>query len=372
MSWSAADVLIRTRMNGRAASSVRGRRAAAWTLSVIAGAFALVAAGWSAGEIFRPPAAPSPSDSHLYAQARTGAVEESAPLRINAQWDTTGVSVNQAVGTVTSIDFDATSPVHPGAVLYTVDLRPVVAAEGTTPSFRALMQGVRGHDVAQLQRFLRDTGHATTTPDGEFGPGTESAVKRWQRSVGHLDDGVVQPGDLLNFNDLPARVAVVDDALELGKRVIGGESALYALSFSPSFSASVTAGQAAMIPEGTVVTVESSAGAWHGNVASHRWEEDGSVSLAVTGADNAPLCAEQCEAISTAAPTQLKAMALTVPRVEGVLIPTAAINTTAAGDSAVVDRKGKQTLVTVVATSRGQAIVTGIGSGTEVRIGSKR
>lgn len=343
-----------------------------WALCVTAGALALVAAGWSAAEIFRPPAAPSPSDSYLYAHAQKGAVEESAPLRIDAQWDTAGVSVNQAIGTVTSIDFDATTPVHPGTVLYTVNLRPVVAATGTTPSFRALMQGSHGQDVSQLQRFLRDTEYSTTTPDGEFGLGTESAVKRWQRATGHNDDGVVQPGDILYFNALPARMAVVDDALELGKPVVGGESALYALAASPSFSASVTAGQAAMIPEGTLVAVESSAGAWHGTVASHGWEIDGSVTLAIAGADNGPLCAEQCGTIPTTTPTQLKATALTVPRVEGVLIPAAAINTTAAGDSTVIDRNGKQTRVTVVATSRGQAVVTGITSGVEVRIGSKR
>ena len=51
-----------------------------------------------------------------------------------------------------------------------------------------LKNGSQGEDVKKLQRFLG------IGDDGSFGPGTEKAVKAWQKSNGLLDDGIV--GDL--------------------------------------------------------------------------------------------------------------------------------------------------------------------------------
>lgn len=64
-----------------------------------------------------------------------------------------------------------------------------------------LKRGSKGPEVKLLQEFLNDSGFKVSTsgpgsPGKEtdnFGPGTESAVKRWQKANGLNDDGIVGP-----------------------------------------------------------------------------------------------------------------------------------------------------------------------------------
>lgn len=64
-----------------------------------------------------------------------------------------------------------------------------------------LKKGSKAPEVKILQEFLNDSGFtvATTGPGSagketeNFGPGTESAVKRWQKANGLKDDGTVGP-----------------------------------------------------------------------------------------------------------------------------------------------------------------------------------
>jgi peptidoglycan hydrolase-like protein with peptidoglycan-binding domain len=50
-----------------------------------------------------------------------------------------------------------------------------------------LKKGSKGNDVKELQRFLG------IKDDGNFGPGTEAAVKKWQAANGLTADGIVGP-----------------------------------------------------------------------------------------------------------------------------------------------------------------------------------
>lgn len=63
--------------------------------------------------------------------------------------------------------------------------QPAPEAAGTT-----LRRGDKGDAVTQLQKKLG------MIPDGNFGPATESAVKRWQKANGLTEDGVVGPKTL--------------------------------------------------------------------------------------------------------------------------------------------------------------------------------
>lgn len=348
------------------------RRSRAWALCATAASAVLAFAAWSAAEVFMPPTSPTPTAGYLYARAQLGSVEESVPLRINAVWEPAGMENNQSAGTVTSIDIESGVLVASGDVLYSVDLRPVFAAVGGTPSFRALALGIKGQDVVQLQNHLRESGHFHALADGDFGTVTQDAVRRWQRSNGQPDDGMVLPGDVLYFDQLPAHVTLATEAPRVGEKVSGGEPMMQALSPRPSFSAPTTASQSGMMPDDTVVTVESPVGEWIGRIASRTWEDDGSVRLHVEGNEDGSLCGDQCATLSTTSPSQLKARAITVPRAEGVLIPSVAIMSTASGDTAVVDRTGKRTRVSVLASSRGQSVVAGISTGLEVRIEPSR
>jgi hypothetical protein len=63
-----------------------------------------------------------------------------------------------------------------------------------TTSKPAIALGASGDVVRYLQGVLREKASATEiTVDGEFGPVTDGAVRRFQRFVGLLDDGKVGP-----------------------------------------------------------------------------------------------------------------------------------------------------------------------------------
>ncbi|TCP88933.1 putative chitinase [Rhizobium sp. PP-CC-2G-626] len=67
----------------------------------------------------------------------------------------------------------------------------LIAANQNTPAMKILRRGSKGSAVDQLQRGLAAAGFYLLTIDGDFGPGTEAAVKLLQRSRGLLVDGVV-------------------------------------------------------------------------------------------------------------------------------------------------------------------------------------
>lgn len=58
-------------------------------------------------------------------------------------------------------------------------------AQPARPTFRVLMVGLRGGDVATLQRQLG------VTPDGDFGPLTAAAVRLFQKDHDLVADGIV-------------------------------------------------------------------------------------------------------------------------------------------------------------------------------------
>jgi hypothetical protein len=73
----------------------------------------------------------------------------------------------------------------------TTPVSPTVPAPTTT-----LKPGDSGAQVKVLQRALASLGFSTGTVDGDYGAATEDATKRFQRSVGIDDDGVVGPETL--------------------------------------------------------------------------------------------------------------------------------------------------------------------------------
>jgi hypothetical protein len=58
---------------------------------------------------------------------------------------------------------------------------------------RALKRGARGPPVIALQRELARLGYYAGRIDGQFGPGTESALSRFQTVSGLTPDGILGP-----------------------------------------------------------------------------------------------------------------------------------------------------------------------------------
>ena len=69
-----------------------------------------------------------------------------------------------------------------------IDLKAVVTEDSDTPP--VLKKGSKGEWVKKMQKVLG------AAQDGDFGPGTEKAVKAWQEKNGLTPDGVVGPKTL--------------------------------------------------------------------------------------------------------------------------------------------------------------------------------
>ncbi|WP_433916643.1 peptidoglycan-binding protein [Streptomyces sp. NBC_01744] len=73
-----------------------------------------------------------------------------------------------------------------GQVLMEVSGRPVFVWKGQVAGYRDLRPGAVGDDVSQLQRSLRELGHATGADrDGTFGAGTKTALTAFYGSIGY-------------------------------------------------------------------------------------------------------------------------------------------------------------------------------------------
>ena len=70
-----------------------------------------------------------------------------------------------------------------------------------------LKLGSKGTDVKKLQEGLKSLGYAVGTPDGSFGPKTETAVEAFQEKSGLYGDGIVGPVTALRFDDAVATVS---------------------------------------------------------------------------------------------------------------------------------------------------------------------
>jgi cell wall-associated NlpC family hydrolase len=78
-----------------------------------------------------------------------------------------------------------------GAVLGVVAVPTVPAQAGATAfGKRVLHQGLQGHDVRVLQRYLDRVGIGTTA-DGEFGPATRQSVVTWESDLQRRINGRV-------------------------------------------------------------------------------------------------------------------------------------------------------------------------------------
>ena len=64
---------------------------------------------------------------------------------------------------------------------------PAPAPKATSSAVRTLRKGMKGDDVAKMQKAIG------VGADGDFGPGTLVAVKKWQKLNGLVADGIVGP-----------------------------------------------------------------------------------------------------------------------------------------------------------------------------------
>ena len=322
---------------------------------------------WAGGAALEPPDDPlesAPSEVVYTVEEET--VSRGFSFVAVGEWSTSPAGRNADAGTVTSVDVDPGQQVSSGDVLYTLDLRPVVAAEGEVPMFRTLELRTEGQDVRQLQELLSALGFYEGEIDGVFGVSTREAVEDWQESLGLDDDGMVEPGDAVFIAGLPARV-VVSDEVSTGVQLSGGEVVVSVLPESPDFHIPLSQDQASLVPLSAAVEVEYPEGVWHGRIDRVVEGQQNQLNLILTGPNGGPLCGENCaEWVDLTAPTDFPANIIVVPETTGVGVPVAGIVSDPGNDTFVTTPDGGMIPVEIVASADGLAIVEGLESGTQI------
>lgn len=339
-------------------------------VAVVLAAVSVVLVGWAAVRLFGPTPDTVAEAPYVLVEATVGSVEQSIGLAVTARWPTRPVANNVAAGTVTSVELTGSRIVRDGDRLYSVDLRPVVAASGAVPSFRTLELGVEGPDVAQLQRLLTRLDYYSGVVDGRLESGTRAAVVAWQDALGVDDDGVVRPGDVVFVPSLPRRLALDPDMVARGAILAGGEPAVRGLPTAPVFGLSVTDTQDRLIGRTSAIRVTSPRGrTWTARVSGRIADPDGGTTLVLEGARGGPLCGAACGSIPTARASSLPAQAVVVPPTSGTVLPTSALVSAADGSAEVILDSGERRAVTVITEALGRAVVEGVDAGEVVRAG---
>lgn len=142
------------------------------------------AGAWALWSVTSPAEAPTTAIDHTCVEVVPGEVGSSIRLNTVAEWEPVPVGANRASGVITTVGIAAGDEVDQGSLLYTVDLRPVVIAEGDVPAFRDVGADMTGGDVKQVQQLLTDLGFHSGPVVGESGPGTAAAIRTWQKSLG--------------------------------------------------------------------------------------------------------------------------------------------------------------------------------------------
>lgn len=341
---------------------------------LVAGAVVVFGLGagtvWAALSVLTPAQDPLEAVSYTFVEVAPGEVKASMNVTTVAEWSSVPVGSNRAAGVVTGVAVSPGDEVKQGQKLYEVGLRPVVVAQGKVPAFRDIGENTKGADVAQLQRMLVDLGYlGRGAADGTARPSTVAAIKAWQKHLGVERSGVVSAGDVVFVPTLPTRVSLVAEVVHRGATLAGGEDAVNGLSASPVFRIPVTEQQAGLLTAGVRVQISSPEGdTWEGHAGDQSTDQNGAITVTVTGSDGATICGDGCGQIPVTGQVSLAATIITVEPERGLVVPSAALVTGADGQVAVIGEDGTRLPVTVGTSAKGMSIVSGVDAGTRVRV----
>ena len=262
---------------------------------------------------------------------------------------------------MTLLNLNPAEPIEVGDVLFTVDLRPVVAAAGAVPAFRDLYVGVRGPDVRQLRSFLG------LSDEDYFDWVTKEAVLRWQEGLGMVPDGVVMRGDVLFLDSLPTRGFAVD-GVSVGSQVTAGQPVISTVRERPEIAVPADA-SGSQFAQGMTARVLLEDTVVDGTLAGPFSGQDGLPVFFVVDSDGLSVCDASCaNGLPVTGTPQVTVEVDIVPRAEGVVVPDSAIVVLPDGAVAVREPGGEFVTVEVVTRGQGLSIVEGLEPGTVIEL----
>lgn len=295
-----------------------------------------------------------------------GTVGSSMTLNARATWEEVSSTTNGATGTVTTVDVNVGAAIDAGDQIYSVNLRPVVAGQGSIPSFADTVLGDSGQAVEQLQSFLSYLGYWQWEIDGKFDKNFEDAIKLWQSDYGYQPDGVVKEGDIIWFDALPQRIALDEESLFAGARITAGEGTIATLSTEPKFTIDVKEFQAQSIATGTLVSLNPAPSTiWSAQIESLYTPEDSldTVVAVLEGEGGDSICGDECGSIPMETPELIPAEIVLVTAQEGLVVPNAAITSTAAGETVLTSVDGNSFEIEVLTSAKGMSLIDGVPEG---------
>lgn len=336
--------------------------------ALVVGAMLVAGGFWAGRTALAPPADPSrsPGAPQTYTVVE-GMIGREVEYTAVASWPLDPVTAPVPTGRVTSVDTDTTEVVRTGDVVLTVDLRPVMVAEGAVPMFRDLAVGARGADVEQLQRMLAQLGLHDGPVDGRFGNATARAVEAFQRERDVEPTGVVPQGQIIFAPRLPARILPAAE-LRVGAVTTGLDTVVSVVAEQPELVVPLSAEQAAGVPPDAAADVRVGDRRLAAVAATRVSRDDGGVDL-VLAFRSGTTCDGACrEALPVGQQTRVPVGIEIVPEVTGPVVPVSAVASDGVGGTTVTTADGDSVPVVVVATSEGVAVVEGVDEGTTLRL----
>lgn len=334
-----------------------------WALSVILLASVSFWAGHTLSSFGQPETEP---EEHLGVQVQEQTIGRTLDLNATLERQLAPIATNMREGVVTYVS-DA-AQFGQGDILYSVAGNPVRVAVGDVPFYRDLKRGDKGPDVHQLIQLLADLGFLRPSDD-VFGPVTEKAVMKWQKSEGLEETGVVSLGDLVAIPSQPASVWLDRDKLRTGVMINKGEAVVRATVGSPAMALIVSDSQAQLVPVGAKVTIRSGENEWTALAqAAQKDAETGSYRIPLENPEGGAPCGHQCDVVPGEQKVSLPAKIEIVPSVTGPAVPRAAIRTAPTGAASVFLMDGTEVPVTIEGSADGIAVVDGAEIGTTVRV----
>lgn len=327
--------------------------------------FTAIVAFWAGQRTINGIPAEQKKQSEAYFEAKIQRIGQEVPASVVVKRNLHPIAVNSLPGTVTEV---SSGMIHEGGKLYAVNEKPVRAVRGSLPFYRTLERSMTGRDVKQLEDFLVSQGFLYAA-DETYDWYTETAVKNWQKGNGENPTGIVEEGTLVAFPQLPSTFSL-GESIRVSAKVNGGEEAVFASDGALKFILVSTPEQKLYFPPGAVVKIEYMEARWKAILTDEvaKGGPSGGISYLLASADEQEICKDTCNRIPIEENFTLPAMVETVPETEGVSIPLTAIEFSGSDEGTVTFIDGKKAKVTVIARSKGIAIVEGISEGDKVKL----
>lgn len=170
----------------------------------------------------------------------------------------------QAQGVLTDLA-RAGSTQRRGDVLYRVNQNPTVLVYGKVPAYRAMVEGMSGRDIKQLEKNLRALGYKDFTVDRSFTSGTAEAVRKWQDKLGVAQTGSVAVGDV-SFQPTAVRMGAA--AADIGQNLQPGAAVAEISSAEEAVTVTLDDGDQDLAVVGDSVSVDTGSAEARGRVTA--------------------------------------------------------------------------------------------------------